>query len=421
MSVPAELEFEQYIHSYGAASRRVRWIVIILTMALLLILNGWWSLRDNGWFKARAFNFPDQISATGAPIEVLPNLDPDAAQRWRKASGGVSAHRSLSDLSAAQLKVVHDEYLRQMVRHAIVMTVPVLGLHFDVNDLGVIGGLSLSLLMLLLYISIARETELLFLSLWRVEQLASDKNQDRGDSSANFLYHSLAMEQVLSRPPTLARWHWRGWTSHAWTRALFFLPFAVHLVVVVHNLRTLPRSAALHTTWYTRGMKLQVVWAVVLLALGFICSRYAVANQQRWAKSFRRVNPRRSYSPQPGWWEWLRVRRPTRPWQQKGLMLPKEEALAVVKGDVRFLRRAIHLPDGERLLICYPAEKPKCEVVGSAVATTRGAGVAFTSPREIEGQPALGSGAPPKLAIRHGEALWFYPCPPLDEVRKLLD
>ena len=190
------------------------------------------------------------------------------------------------------------------------VSVPFLGIHFDINDLGAFSAIGLAIICFTLCFAMARQHENLYLSLWKVRRIADREGRyDDGQSKANFLYHALAMAQVFTRPPTLARWRPRSIGRGA-MRALLFLPAFIQSLVVISNVRSIKNAWILSPRWTILSMVLQASLLFVILVCTVASCYYSRAGDLRWKETFFAINPGlRSLKGSP-WSEWLKISEP---------------------------------------------------------------------------------------------------------------
>src|SRR6185369_13242776 len=115
-----------------------------------------------------------------------------------------------------------------------------------------------------------------------------DDGKWRGDSNANLLYHALAMSQVISSPPTLARWQRRGVLSHL--AAIFFVPVVVYAWVLIVNYITITRGR-LYGLFIPLLLALQTIILLLMTMLARSCWLHSRAMGKKWEQAFFRVNP----------------------------------------------------------------------------------------------------------------------------------
>lgn len=284
-------EIQQYIRSFSASSDRSRYAFYAVMIATILIgiatwnVQSWgWPIRRIGtWYEYGRSNMP-QVVVDSALAEKIP--------------------LQLFDGDSSRLATAREEYLKQFTARSIYNSSPIPGVSIDINDLGIVGGTSLVFLMLIMVFCMMREHENLHLAFYRVRRLCSLDDHAEGTSAANYLYHSLAMSQVLTSPPTLARWHSRGTLHHLWI--IFFAPFAVHAFVVVTNLRT----SDIGSIYGANIHLLQLLEVLIALCLLFLCALAAIysrASALRWESVFFFINPGRRFLPQISSAEWLKL------------------------------------------------------------------------------------------------------------------
>jgi hypothetical protein len=297
---PREAELDQYVDSFRVSSTRSRvalYVVIVATV-LIAVTNynlqswSWPRQRIRTWFKYSVWDAqrqPDKGVLMPPDIHAAPTIPQEIV-------GG----------DARLLQIAREEYWRQFIARTAFTSSPIPGVSIDANDLGIIGGGALTLMMMVLLVCLMREHENLYLALYKVRQYTRLENCSHGTSEANLLYHALVMSQVLASPPTLARWRYRGVLRHF--GAIYALPLSVYFWLLYTNSTTFPvavtyvgREAAL------RYMKIQWIIAGclgILTVLSWLNSR---AMAQRWITAFKAVNPLRNRLPQMSFLEWLRV------------------------------------------------------------------------------------------------------------------
>ncbi|MBV8213397.1 MAG: hypothetical protein JOZ08_09265 [Verrucomicrobia bacterium] len=143
------------------------------------------------------------------------------------------------------------------------MRLPLLGIAFDINDLGVIGGLVLTALLYVLAASIRRETLNLDLAM---------KRAFKSDARANL--DLLLMAQVLSPAPSKMPESQRllflrvRLPNFALFLIVTILPIVVQTFVCAFDWKTMPVGSALTSTEAERNLCL-IETAVTVLVAGF--------------------------------------------------------------------------------------------------------------------------------------------------------
>jgi hypothetical protein len=306
--VPLEdYEFDEYVRSFRNSSDRGRWLLFAIFISCFVELVASWNIRDQSWPRAHLTRWRDLIqlkeaerTANELPMTPATTFARTAVKAWSlpsikaKMAPEAFSEEIRSDQPFAER---HEEYMKQFVARMAIVTIPIVGVAIDVNDLGTVFGIWLALLMTVLAVAISREHENLCLAFYKVRMLhESEKRPDDGQSKANLLYHALAMSQVLSSPPTLARWRsWQrillGWLLVV----LYYVPALLQTWIVwttVQQMRKSPLSTSASFGW-----KLQVLLIIVLLAAALAATRHSSAMGVRWQRMFHVINPKHEGKP----------------------------------------------------------------------------------------------------------------------------
>lgn len=290
-SLHEHLELAHYIDVFRSSAERVRRVVFIIMIFSVMMLVAQWNTTDESWVPRRYRTLAELY----ASVKNLPEADADKA---------VFAKTVKRFHSRDELEKSLDAYGQQRVEKIFLVEIPGLGVTFDINDLGNFCGLAYLLLMLILLFSIMREHENLYLALFKVRRLHDHAaRKSDGESTANYLYHALAMSQVLSSPPTLAQWKPSG-LKRAVLHAIFFAPAFVQGYIIYVNARTVGIAKAYGSSALV--MLPEYVLFLVNLTLGIATFFYARSCNGRWKSAFLYVNPSLRYVQQQPWRMWLR-------------------------------------------------------------------------------------------------------------------
>jgi hypothetical protein len=277
----------QIISAVRAASDRARYSLYIVTVATIMIFVASHNIHKGGWPVTRLerwYQLIKQTSASPAPRTPLGKSDP------------------------GELRLLREEYMKQFVARALFTSSPLPGVSIDVNDLGVFGGITLVLLMIIVAASFATEHESIYLALDLVTSRVVDGPSERGETllRANLLYHLLATTQVLNVPPTRARW--RRAAALAWFRVVFLAPVAVYAWLIwtewsTRHIRSAYGVNVFPTLWF------EVVLFGVLCALSVTTWLHSRAIASRWVEAFYKLNCDLRSAKQMTLAEWLRLGR----------------------------------------------------------------------------------------------------------------
>jgi hypothetical protein len=179
--INSNFNLKEYVEASTDAASRTRIVTIILVVATVLVGLGYYNSLESSWphYRVRhAFDFSEaNLEKQKALIGVHPDPNGDIPSADQK---------KIEDYQRRTQEIALKEYYD----HVLVVTAPFFGISFDVNDLGLVGGLALIIILLLMRYSLSREIKNLNLSF---------REATEHDQLCEF-YHSLAMRQVLTVP-----------------------------------------------------------------------------------------------------------------------------------------------------------------------------------------------------------------------------
>ena len=294
-----ESDIHDYVEAFRTSADRSRWSIYIVLVGTVLLFVTNYNLQLNNWPRRRIRTWYRYVRAADSKRVLIADPSPD-----------VPAPETIVEGDPLRIAALREEYVKQFVGRALFTPSPIPGVSIDANDLGLLGGIALALVLLVLVFCISREHENLYLALYKVRLLnGRPGDEQRGDNSANLLYHALAMNQVLGSPPTLARWHSRGVLNHAWL--VLFAPFGVHAWVVWTLWDTRKIAEAYGASKPGQLLPPAVVCAIVAV-LCALAAAHARAMAMRWKRVFFQLNPHLKLVEPMNLREWLKIGRPTR-------------------------------------------------------------------------------------------------------------
>jgi hypothetical protein len=317
-------EFETYIRSLASSSDRVRHVVIISVVASVLVFaayrrsepGSWWNERVKVTHTVDAQGLlPKKEAADAVPAETVSFLTEFGKKATRDIEEELNEcqtpHRDFGRVRTGAycdkvrsyfwLRVKEHsrgtfEWQASSMEHAntselIWVEVPFLGIKFDINDLGTFSAIGQSIISFMLLYSIARHHENLYLCLWKVRRVAQSENRfNDGQSKANFLYHAMAMTQVLTRPPTLARWADRSVTRVP-PLILFTIPVFVQLLVLINDRKTAFAGNLFSPRLAWQSFAIHLFFGVAILIMTICVMVLSRAADVRWRNTFFEINP----------------------------------------------------------------------------------------------------------------------------------
>ncbi|HET9765929.1 MAG TPA: hypothetical protein VFS60_03725 [Thermoanaerobaculia bacterium] len=287
-----------YVESFIRSSQLVRYALITVAITSVLLFVGHRNSAEHSWFNSRIDLAHDAIDSkvwTFGPNVLQGRVE--LARQWAAAR----SLRSQQDI-AAHLQALEEARVNRIV----LLGVPFFGVTHDVNDLGFLGSIALLVLMAMLKYSMSRQHENLYLALYRVRQIfRQERGVSRQDGRANLIYHSLAMSQQFTQPPSLARWGPLRRLGFSWL--LLPLPLIVQTLALYHDWSTRTVGYILNARATTWSLWTQAISLVIVFALTVACFLYCRSNDKRWKKTFFIINPNLVGRKQPSWWEWVQL------------------------------------------------------------------------------------------------------------------
>ena len=178
------------------------------------------------------------------------------------------------------LENLHNSFVEKTMN----VSVPFLGITLDINDLGLLGGITFSLLLTWLLFSLRREAENL--------QILFSKATDEVLPT---VYQLLEMTQVLTIPVQR-----KGKSRHIVAASrfilerleflLFLTPCAVQFFVVWNDQTTLPLGVALNDRLALREFHWEEFLLVAMVILTAFCFRKALQANTHWNDAYKRLS-----------------------------------------------------------------------------------------------------------------------------------
>lgn len=276
------LELSHYIDIFRSSAERVRRLVFIIAVFSVIALTALWNTTPMSWMSMRS-------KGLESILDKCQNQDSAIADSCVSEATKIKGETKSINKTFAELQEKFINYKEKTLEKEYFPAIPVLGLTFDINDLGVFCGVAYLLLLLLLAFSLMREHENLFLALGKVRSLHDlSKTRKDGESCANYLYHALAMSQVLNSPPTLFQWRPPRWKIVVLT-TVFFIPVIVEILIILNDLLSF-KSVSYLDVQLSHYMPWEVVLALPDIVLCLICIRYYRRCDHMWEGAFFHIN-----------------------------------------------------------------------------------------------------------------------------------
>jgi hypothetical protein len=259
------------LHDFAEAakesSRRTRTLLVVLVVACVLAMVGFLNSLESGWMLQRVRAASDPAGQyVEQKLDFPSELNPEAKDALQGA------------------------IIRAYIDNAMTVRVPFFGVAFDVNDLGLLGGLGFVTILTLLRFSLRTEIASL-----RIAFKAAARDADGDTLRLEAFYDLLAMQQVLTMP--LMRDPRTGWAIRrprvlrAVPKLICFLPAVVYTMVALNDYRS-QHVANVIDPLHTRILLTYTgaLWVVILLLAAW-CFARLLRIDRIWDEYFAFVSP----------------------------------------------------------------------------------------------------------------------------------
>jgi hypothetical protein len=253
------LDIQDYLDASSDASKRTRLITIIMVVASVLVLAGLLNSLESDWMLLRLRNPNYPAKKIPFPDKGKFNTDPEYTQ----AIEDIQKRRG--ELATAIAK--------SYVDNSLVIHVPFFGFSFDVNDLGLLGGLSFLVILGCFRFFLSREVDNLHISFDEAKRLGKLPE----------FYTLLAMRQVFTVPDTqqITRSKFLLYTP----KVICWFPLVVHIVVTWNDIKTGNIGNLLSEPRYAFSIISEILIAIGLVILSVMVTKRLVRLDEVWDKN----------------------------------------------------------------------------------------------------------------------------------------
>lgn len=268
----------------AGSTRSVLYILLLINiLAIIAVLNSYESKYASNWTKIRIDNNVQAIS------DIFENL--------QDTSPNKSFYDSIIPYFNLEInKKRLENNLKNEMENVHLVHIPVLGNQFDINDLGLIGGISIIILMIITRFTLTREANNLKIALKAIsDRYFDDANEEefftylqseekiRKDSfnkkeameAINYTrrqhhYNFLSMNEIFNSPPLeIISQKSEFKTIEKIIMKMFWFPFFVYTLICINDFSTI--SGGLKLSYFNTIML--IVFEIIFLFIIFICSK----------------------------------------------------------------------------------------------------------------------------------------------------
>jgi hypothetical protein len=264
------LDVQYYLDAAVDSTKRSRTVAILIVVTCVLVFTGLVNEQKSNWLLSR-------LNGSRHPEDVYikEKLGPPPSG-WATASAESSSLRYYD----YRYKELVGAMTRAYVDSALLLRVPFFGVVVDVNDLGLLGGITFMILLVWYRLSLAREVDNLELYFAEMKGRAEERE----------FYNLLAMRQVFTVPRTGKRERTKFllWAP----KLICWLPVALHCSVLGYDLGHTPGIAnALNRDRFIILIATEAIFAITLVFLAFMASHRLRRIDSIWDDQWSHLNP----------------------------------------------------------------------------------------------------------------------------------
>jgi hypothetical protein len=297
------------------SSKRARWIVFILQLAVVLVISSIWQQAEHNWVQKRLDAAqdlvrvltcdPGAIYGENALHNSQKELPATVVLPSRIDAEYLDSRYYCSEITEEKQKIAaryHHDWgfslpeakknvadLQQIMANRILgFTVPVLGIVFDIDDLSVISGFTFAILLSWFHFSLLRQHK----NVRHVFDIArrADWSGKEPGNSLSATYYLLAMTQVLTIPPSTPK----DLENPGFLIRISRLPSLImwtaviaQIIVVIDDCITMARGDNLNPFVSHFETSLAFLLLFYLIFRTYLCFKLMAETQDEWVAAYK--------------------------------------------------------------------------------------------------------------------------------------
>jgi len=268
----SSFDSKDYVEATTDAAKRTRTVTIILVVASVLVAIGYYNSLQWSWARHRVKRAYSQQYKENIKRFIDPEGKLDLTTEGLKEKTLVDKYQDDFQTATARSYVENIRFVRA----------PFFGIAFDVNDLGIIGGLALIIILLLMRYSLSRE----------IKNLNVAFREAVHHDQLSLFYHALAMRQVFTVPHMKGEDHNRLLATSP--KFICVLPIVVFTLGVAYDYYSILIAGQYSFKEVFVWLLLETAWLIIIVVLSLKCWERQSHINSIWDQHWNRIQDQRS-------------------------------------------------------------------------------------------------------------------------------
>ena len=282
LPINSSFDIKDHVDASTDAGRRSRTVTIVLVVASVLVAIGYYNSLNWSWPHHRLIQAFDYSEKDTDRIKKLLGIRLNSEETGPDSDPGTRARKEQAQIIDDYRKNREQATIRAYVENVHLVRVPFFGIAFDVNDLGIVGGIGLIIVLLMMRYSVSREIKNLNVSFR--EALCHDQLSQ--------FYHELAMRQVFTVP------HMRGEKRNRFLalgpKFIYILPATIFTLGVLYDYDSVLHLEQYHWTDVFIQLLVEAGLLLVIWVLSFKCWQRQSQINIVWDAYWNRIEDQKS-------------------------------------------------------------------------------------------------------------------------------
>jgi hypothetical protein len=280
-----------YVDALGSSATRCRRMLVVLAVASVLFFVAYWNSRDDAWLNLRIRTAQACLRDEAFLVQKPEPTDPESRIRFLDLRSYMTATGLFAQgVSDAERKTLLEndvtEYRKLKKESVVLVHVPFFLSVFDINDLGIMAGITFSLLLMGYWFSVTRERDTLYHSFHACRSLFGKDLENR-----QRVYDILSTSQVLNvpNPSTFdidGRARPPSYVKKYLAKLLVVPPFMIQAAIMWNDQSTLKYGLTLGQQQTSLTLMVEGVLLFAILALTILCTLVSIDITRTWDDEF---------------------------------------------------------------------------------------------------------------------------------------